>query len=192
MKQDHEEIIGILPDYIRGSLTVAVMQKVRAHLGDCAECRSEHAFLAEMRQVDVPDPGDLYWKALPRRVKGEVGQRKKARLFGSPLFLRPLSIAAAAALIAIVLTYTLYPDRHDEQQAAVPIYHDPLSAALPDYSGLEEKDIPVIGEEIAQDALLQETGGIPGCGYYRDLESLDAEEMENLAEVLKEQKETGG
>ncbi len=68
MPLDHEYVRTVLPDYLNGSLESTMHMTVSEHLAGCETCTAEMLLLEELSAVEVPDPGDLFWKTLPKRI----------------------------------------------------------------------------------------------------------------------------
>ena len=101
MKSNHEEIAHLLPDYLRGELDTDGSAAMEHHLANCAECREECMFVSSLARDDAPDPGDLFWKTLPQRVKAETaGTRRKSFSWGQILF-RPIPALAVSIVLLL-------------------------------------------------------------------------------------------
>ena len=191
MKYSHEELREKLPDFALGAASEGERSALELHLKECPDCRAESDLISEMLKSDVEGPGDLFWKTLPQRVKLEVRGKNDRSSQGS-FFRRVLPLTAVAGvLIAVVFSYVLYGNK----RAAVEpdfFFSDPLSATVFDYSVLEEKDIPVMTEDIGVRDVYQAPESISGYGYYRDFVSLNEREMQRLAESLQEDDNRGG
>jgi len=192
MRSGHEEITELLPEHLKGSLPRELGNEVQAHLEGCEECRNEVSFLREIVESEVPDPGDLFWQSLPRRVRLTIEEKKKQRKRFLLGFLgRRLPVAAAIAL-ALLLTLTyIYPFK-DKASVQDPFFKDPLTASVSDYSDATEKDIPLIAEEITIDESYLPRENYLELSYHKEFASLSAGEMESLYEVLKEEHQSGG
>lgn len=190
MKSGHDEIGNLLPEYARGALPGERYEAVEAHLRECAECREERELLVTLSEVAVPDPGDLYWKTLPQRVRGDMKEPQSPSRWSSivSFLLRPLPVAAAAVLMIFVLVLSLSSNR--EMQTVDPLFQDPLRADILDYSDINERDVSLIARQmIAEtDAPIE---GFSDESYHRDLATLDAREVRTLAEEL-EREQRGG
>lgn len=79
MKLHHREIKESLPDYVRGILTDERRGNIEEHLGSCEDCRSELTLLRELLEMEIPDPGELFWQSLPGQVRGALEQAKTTR-----------------------------------------------------------------------------------------------------------------
>jgi hypothetical protein len=189
MKSGHEEIMELLPEYLNGSLSGELGKEVRAHLEGCEECRNELSFLRAITESKVPDPGDLFWQSLPRRVRLTLKEKKKER-FPSGFLVRRLPVAATIAVALLLTLFSLYP-RKDKTLVQDPFFSDPLTASVSDYSDASEQDIPLIAEEIRghESYLLPEN--YLELSYHREFASLSFGEMESLYEVLKEGRQSG-
>jgi len=189
MKPVHEEIKGLLPEYLRGSLSEEVMADVESHLKVCGECRSELSLVSELLKVGVPDAGELFWKTLPLKVREHDEEKKPARNFLSSILLRPLPIASIViVLVLLLLTYVKReaPSEYD------PFFKNPFKATVLDYSSISEKDIPAITENLMDEELYQASDSLMEYSYYREFVSLNSEELDSLNEALKKEQNKGG
>lgn len=189
MQSDHEGIKELLPEYLRGTLPDEVKSEVESHVKDCRDCRDEVAFLTEIVSIEAPDPGDLFWKTLPRKVKLTVEEKKPTRFFLKYLF-GGLPVAAVAALLLLALIST--PVQRKDMPAQVLIFRDPLTASVPDYGDITEKDIPRITAQLTDDELYLPHEDFMGHSYYREVASLSSKEIEGLYEALEKEQRAGG
>jgi hypothetical protein len=190
MKSGHEEIKEMLPGYLGGSLPDEGLNlQVEAHLKECGECRDDLAFLAEILSVEVPDPGELFWKTLPGKVRltAEAETRKGHTM--RSLF-RWLPVPVAVLLLLLALTYT-YMSRK-EMQGQDLVFKDPLTASVPDYSDITENDILQMTVQLADDELYLPRENLAGYSYHRELASLNSGEVESLYEALRRERQSGG
>lgn len=183
MKSDHEGIKELLPEYLRGSLSGEVKEEVEFHVKDCHDCRDEMAFLTEAASVDVPDPGDLFWNTLPRKVKLIVQEKKPG--FSLKFLFGGLPVAAVAALLLLVLTYS--PVNRKYLPARDFFFKDPLTASVRDYSDITEKDIPQLTAQLTDEEIYLPHENFMGHSHYREFASLSSREMEDLYEALEKE-----
>lgn len=189
MRSGHEEIMELLPEYLKGSLPGELGKEVQTHLEGCEECRNEVSFLREIVESEVPDPGDLFWRGLPRRVRLTVGEKKNER-FTLEFLVRRLPVGAAIA-VALLLTFIyVYPFKNKES-VQDPFFGDPLTASVSDYSDATEKDIPLIAEDITLDESYLPRENYMDLSYHKEFASLSSGEMESLYEVLREEHQPG-
>lgn len=182
MKLSHNEIKEILPEYSKNSLTGKVRDVVESHLKECPDCSGELQLLAELAKTDVPDPGELFWKTLPKRVEA-IAIREKARYFSiKSSWLRPPRIAAAAAAIALMIFAVTYERKAPENN---PFFQDPFTAEILDYDDLTEKDIPIIQVQLTDDNLYTDLGDYMDYSYDDELALLSSTEMESLNDALR-------
>ncbi|MDH5201663.1 MAG: zf-HC2 domain-containing protein [Nitrospirota bacterium] len=194
MKLDHDRIKEMLPDYLKGSIPKEMRSEFETHLKDCENCRGELSFITEMMKVEVPEPGDLFWQMLPRRVKGIVEEEKAKRFSLTSIFFRPLPIAATiSVLLLLVITYTTTMQKKEIKEISeVEPFSSPFSVAVVDYSDISEKDIPIIEERLDVNGEYLQTGNLLEFSYYREFASLSSKEMESLYEVLNKEQRNGG
>lgn len=190
MKSGHDETKDLLPDYLRGALSEEIKLEVRNHLDACIGCKAELLFLSEMMDADdVPDPGELFWKTMPRRVKASVKEENAKSFTIKSLFFRPLSVAAT--VVILFLAMFLYTKRTDMPKMS-PFFKDPLMVTVLDYSDMTEKDIPAVTEELKIDELYLNNENYAGYAYHVDFASLSSKELDGLYEALGKEQKTGG
>ncbi len=188
MKSDHDGIKEMLPEYLKGSLPEKTRNNVEAHLKDCRDCRDELSFISGLVNVDVPDPGNLFWKTLPHRVRRAVEKQRTNRFSLRALIFRPLPVAATiAVLFLLIFTYA-----KKEAPELNPLFKDPLTASVLDYSDITEKDIPLITEQLTGDELYPGPESSTEYSYHREFASLSSGEMDSLYEVLIKEQQAGG
>lgn len=191
MKSRHEELAHLLPDYLRGDLAPAQAGEVENHLGDCAECREECMFLSSLVRDDAPDPGDLFWKTLPQKVKAEAAAgRRKASPWRRLLF-RPIP-ALAVSIVLLVAVYFVLAPREEYVAEIDPHFRPPLAAEVTIDEQLTDRDAVLIASSIAGEelALVQELRVDPS--YQEDLATLGPEELAALQIILAQRITTGG
>lgn len=194
MRSGHDEIREILPDYLKGALPEKKREEVEIHLKGCKDCRVELSFLNELIKIEVPDPGDIFWKALPQRVKGAIVEdpthrgEEEARRFSLRFFLlRPFPIATTI-VVAFFLIFTYIKKK--EVSEPDPAFIAPLTASVLDYSDITEKDIHLITEQPVAYELYTED--FIEHSYHREFASLSSREMEGLYEALEKEYKKGG
>ena len=190
MKSRHDEIREMLPGFLRGALEEEMVGEVKAHLEECGDCRDELEFLTEIVSVEVPDPGELFWRTLPRRAR-LTAEAEKRRGFTMKSLFRWLPVpVAAAALSLLVITY-IHTHKQEMPEQDL-LFRDPLAVSVTDYSDITEKDIPLITVRLADDELYLPREGFTGYSYQREFASLSSGELESLYETLKTEGQTGG
>ncbi|MCL5022119.1 MAG: zf-HC2 domain-containing protein [Nitrospirae bacterium] len=182
MKSGHE-IRESLPGYLRGSLPEKERGEVSVHLRECEECRAEAAVLEELLSVEPPDPGELFWSTLPRRVRLST-EEKKGR--SSPVFAFGFKglFAAAAFAVVLLIVFSYRLRRVGEMSSGDLFFHDPLSASVSDYSGVTESDIPPITAELKDEGLYLHSGDLMEESYRNEVASLNGQEIESVYEAL--------
>lgn len=191
MKSGHEDIREILPEYMKGCLPEDLRLCVEGHLKGCRDCRDELMLISEIAMVDIPDPGELFWKTLPKKVRASVKEGRKDRFSLMHLFLRPLSLAAAVSIL-LLSVFTFRDTGRDINPYSYYSFNDPLAVSLQDYSSLAEKDIPLITEKSEADELDLRMRSHEMYSYHIDIASLSSREMDSLYEALKNQQKNGG
>ncbi len=187
MGSAHERIKEMFPEYLRKSLHGEVKNEVDSHLKECDECRDELFLIAGLVKVDVPDPGDLFWKTLPQRVRVAV-KEEEVQLFSLRSFLLRQFPIAATIVVASFLIFTYIKKK--EVLEPDPTFVAPLTASVLDYSDITEKDIPIITEQSSVYDLFAEN--FMENSYHREFVSLSSKELEGLYEALGEEQKKGG
>jgi hypothetical protein len=103
MLLDHERVGALLPDYLNGLLVTDLQTAVAEHLASCEDCAAEYALLQEMTALEVPDPGELFWQTLPKRIAAQAERPVPwwQKLLES--LVRPIPVAVMTALILAVM-----------------------------------------------------------------------------------------
>lgn len=188
MKLGHDEIREMLPEYLRDSLGSDVKSAFEAHLKGCKECRDEAVLIRGLLAVETPDPGDLYWKTLPRKVRLSAGE-EKIRRFSPKSFFRWLPAAATVALLfLIVFTFV----QKKEAPMRDPLFKDPLAASTLDLSDITEREITMSAERFEAEELPISIEDLTDYSYHREFAYLNSKEMERLDEALKQEGEREG
>ncbi|GBE00952.1 MAG TPA: zf-HC2 domain-containing protein [Nitrospirae bacterium] len=184
MRSDHNGIKEMLPEYLNGSLTEEFRCDIETHLKECRECRDELSLITEFIYINVPDPGELFWRTLPLKVRGAVEREKAGRFSLKSLFRRlPLPVAAAAALLLILILS--YVKKEEQTPELALFFEDPFTAEVMDYSGITEKDIPLTIDRVTDNTMYLQPEDFEEYSYYREFASLSSKEMESLYEALK-------
>ncbi|MEC4676818.1 MAG: zf-HC2 domain-containing protein [Nitrospirota bacterium] len=188
MKQKHEDIKEKLPEYFSGALSEEEKTEVKGHLDGCRDCREELELIKVFARVDPPDPGEVFWAGLPRKVIS-LSKEQKVRFPAFQWFLRPQALAAAVLLIAIPLFIMLYIQNRPGYYYD-PLFSDPLSASAVDYSRLTEDDLTEVSAKlIFNGAATDVPGGIfDENSYHEDIASLTPKEVDNFFRELKNEK----
>ncbi len=187
MRLEHDGMREMIPDYLRGTLQGETRKDIEAHLSECEECRAELSFLKELVKFEVPDPGDLFWKTLPQRVRVAV-KEEEVQLFSLRSFLLRQFPVAATIVVAFFLIFTYIKKK--EVLEPDPTFVAPLTASVLDYSGITEKDIPIVTEQSRVYDLFAEN--FMENSYHREFVSLSSKELEGLYEALGEEQKRGG
>ncbi|HYA26689.1 MAG TPA: hypothetical protein VEE82_01700 [Thermodesulfovibrionales bacterium] len=188
MKLSHDEIKEMLPDYAVGSLPSDVMDTVKVHLGECRDCWETVSLLTELREVEAPDPGDLYWETLPQRVRISSTQGRSLRSSMRSLF---ATFLPATAVMAILIVLVAMHFQRKETPRLDFLFKDPLASSTINYGDITEKDIPLVTESLPVDEVYPNIYRAD-YGYYTELASLSPDEANRLAEALERRHETGG
>ncbi len=200
MKFEHDRIKGILPEYLKGALSEEIRKEIESHLNDCAECSGELTLISGLMSIEAPDPGEMFWVTFSRKVRKSIVQEnakgclaplKSSRIHGwlRSLLYRQLPAAAAiAVLFFAVYTFinskkVFYPDS---------VTHDPFAADYLEYDYLTEEDIPAITDNAVVSKSYADAEDILEYSYYKELVSLNSDEMKSLVEALKKEHIKGG
>ncbi|MEK6692138.1 MAG: zf-HC2 domain-containing protein [Nitrospirota bacterium] len=187
MRSGHDVIREMFPDYLRGILSDDTRNDVDVHLRECEDCRTELLFLTDLVRLETPDPGELYWKTLPQKVKLTAREEKTNRFSLRYSLQRSLTVAATIVIIVLLaLTYLKRGEMPDQD----PYYLYPLTTQILDYDGITEKDIPVVIEHPTVYETYAE--GFIDNSYHREFVSLSSKELECLYEALEKEQERGG
>lgn len=187
MKSGHEGIKEILPEYLRDALSKEIKDTIKAHLRSCEECRGELSLMAELLKVDVPDPGDLFWKTLPKKMRSIAEEERVKRFSIRSLLFRPLP--ATVTIMVLLLLIFIFAEKNDIPELD-PTFVAPLTASVLDYDDVTEKDIPVVTEQPVAYEIYAED--LMEYSYHREFASLSSREMESLYEALGKQQNKGG
>ncbi|MHB8882380.1 MAG: zf-HC2 domain-containing protein [Thermodesulfovibrionales bacterium] len=189
MRSEHDGIKELFSEYLKGTLSAGTGDTIAVHLAECAECREELECIREVLSLEVPDPGDLFWKTLPQRVRLAAPPQKPSVFSFRWLQLRPV----AASLMLAVLIMALLGHYYFRQPAAYdPLFRDPLSTEPLDVSSLKEKDIPRVRLELPDAGVSWQTGNFMDYGYQGEFSSLSAAEAEAFMRVLNKENKSGG
>ncbi|OGW31572.1 MAG: hypothetical protein A2X59_12130 [Nitrospirae bacterium GWC2_42_7] len=187
MSSVHDEIQELINIYLKGNESKEIKDKVESHLRECKECRDELAVISELRKVEVPDPGDLFWNTLPKKIRITAGEEKPGRFSFKKLFFSPLPFASVVMiLMLLILSQTRNKNINEET------FNDPLSASNMDYSDLNEEDIPLFVNNLLLDENYSLHEDISGNSYHSEFASLDAKELESFNDALKNEGLHGG
>jgi anti-sigma factor RsiW len=207
-------IKDLLPAYAAEALNEADSVRVREHLITCADCAQEAALLQMITDGPVPDPGEVFWAAMPGRVYRAVQQeeKKRPRLDVRELLQRLVlpRWAWAAAAVGIVLTVSLLVMHQAPQEATVPAlpgeeyasedvsHQDPvLRHTSVTLAELTPPELDAVDAWAATElsSLANEAGAntvnIFDTDLNEELAELDAHEADRLSTMLTEQNEEG-
>ncbi len=200
MKFEHDGIRETLPEYLKGTLSEEIRKEIESHLKDCSVCRDEISVISQLLNIETPDPGEMFWMSLPEKVRKSVIQENAkgflARLKSSRTFdwLRPLlyrQLPAAAAIAALFFAVYMFTSSKKVFYSDS-ITHDPFIADYLEYDYLTEEDIPVIADNAVASKSYADAEDIFEYSYYKELVSLNSDEMKSLVEALKKEHIKGG
>lgn len=184
MKLRHDEIKEMLPEYLRGFLSEKLKKDVKTHLKKCQECKEEASCLSELIKIDVPDPGDLFYKTLSQRLKGALKDESERHFSLWSIFLRPIPVTVAIAFVVLII-FAL--TRNGKIKEFDPFFKDPFTISVLDYSGISERDI--ISKDMAIDERYVSEDFL-GHSYVREFAYLNSSEIDSLYEALKREQKT--
>jgi len=192
MNLSHEEIKFLLTEYKKGELTGDIESTIETHLKGCDECRGELSLINELSDMSIPDPGDLFWETLPRRVI-DVSRGKKDRRVGLLHWLiRPVPAVAGVILIMLITAVSLYYFYTKTEEVYISETEDPLSISLIEISDIQEKDIVnTLEDMIVEDPEVAYELAFNGNSIYLDIAYLTETEMRSLENILKTEMKGG-
>lgn len=188
MSSVHEEIKELLHVYLKETESKEIKDKVESHLLECKECRDELAVISELLKVEVPDPGDLFWNTLPKKISITAEEVKPGRFSFKKLFFSPIPFASAVMVVLLLV----FANMRNNDIVEEVFNEDPLAVSVMDYSDLQEEDIPLFGDKLLNDDNYSSYEDISGDSYHSEVASLDAEELEGLYNDLKNEGIQGG
>lgn len=188
MKLSHDQIRGLLPEYIRKSLPDDERFCFEEHLKRCDECSQTLCLLREIAEAEVPDPGELFWKTLPQKIRVIAKEQPAPGFFRQHFSLRLLPFAPLLLLVMLIAAFApLWKQRHLQYD---PLFRDPLEYSLLEYGDISEKRIrlPRASLSVEEAELLEP----PGSTYHREFVSLSSDELGRLYKTLSEKDPKGG
>ncbi|MBI5633606.1 MAG: hypothetical protein HZA15_09030 [Nitrospirae bacterium] len=188
MTLSHDEIRGLLPEYAGVLLTDDQKQCIEAHLEQCRECAEMLVLLKDLRDCEVADPGDIFWKTLPQKIRAlsrDEHARRSAWRF-SPARLLPL----VPALLLIILAFFVFPFQVRQAPQRDPLFRDPLEYSLLELDDITEKQIRTRegGLTAEEAALLDATAP----SYHSEFVTLSSDELSALFRTLQSKDHKGG
>ncbi len=179
MRLSHEAVKEKLPEYINEG---TMPDDIKEHLNTCTECSQEASILKVLLADQVPEPGNMFFETLPRKIRASLGEKKKG------FFLRLAPVFALIALVVIAgymyKTMTTSTPVIDEDI----YFSSPFTDQTYDLSYLDPEDIPSISETIDENELYI----TDESSFIKEFASLSSEEMEDLYEALKIVNSNGG
>ena len=215
MKCFDETIKDLLPAYQLQVLDHAEEDRIRRHLEQCEDCRTELSLLRMMSEEPVPDPGEAFWASMPGRIYREVEESRNAKknAFDLPWlwgrFILPRWTWAAAAVgVVLVISWLAF---HSPQKAPEPslsqsneFADEIMIATSPDadsdaihLSELDRQDLDMAdnwaGRELT--SITQDVDPAvvlsPEAEISEEFADLNAGEMDQLLTILSQDKEEG-
>ena len=175
-----EDFLPLIEKLADGEVSAAEKLRGEAHLRDCRDCSAHYRFLNALpeaaRQASLPEPPEMYWDVLPRKIMSRIGavgagEARRGWFFQllSPSRLRWAG-ALAAALVATVVGLRVLETPH------------------PSHRSLETEDVPRAAEE-------NSTGEDAGAGVLeegRDDKSSADETAPTMPQVILKTEESSG
>lgn len=189
MLLDHERVGTLLPDYLNGSLDPSLRAGVAAHLASCEDCTAELALVEEMMTLEVPDPGDLFWQTLPKRVAAQAQQPTPwwKSFLGSLLRPAPIAVMTALLLAVLLVPFAMHfvgmPDQEDMLASVERI-------DIPKQQLQEIAGIVADGDQDLSGLFDADENG--SADYQQAIAVLSAEEFDELVQELQKTGISGG
>jgi len=185
----HDELKDLIPEYIQGALSDVQRKEMEDHLINCSECSEEVSLIRSMVDDSVPDPGDIFWDALPRRsVRHAVSEDRRI-----PFYRSLLSWKFAFTAMVIVLSASLYILTVREPVIDKTAFvRDPLEFSYMDYQDLTVDMMPVITEDIEESDVFPTDDHILAYSYQDELIMMSDDELEALGDLINSYKTNGG
>lgn len=198
----------MLPAHLERKLDDAARSNVEQHLASCGDCRTELELLRLLAADAAPDPGDVFWSAMPGRVYREVQaqqQRERSRWLPWTLdrFIRPRWVVSAAVvlLVAALIWFFAPPlpmkvagTGSSESGAAYldMLDHGSIELAELDDPELQSLDAWASGELTAlMDEATDQLTNVQDLSIDDKLAELNTQELEQLSKKLNEYEEEG-
>lgn len=189
MPLDHEYVRTVLPDYLNGSLESTMHMTVSEHLAGCETCTAEMLLLEELSAVEVPDPGDLFWKTLPKRIAARAERpvpwwKKMVVSMMRPV---PLAVMTAIVLAVMLVPFAMhYVGLPDQKEGIIAI----------EQIDIPKQQVQEIARGIApddQDALsMLESDDNGPAEYQQVIAALSVDELDELVQELQKSGDSGG
>lgn len=176
---NHDNIKEKFPEYMSEGI---MPEEVKAHLEFCKECRDELSILQSLKETSVPEPGEMFFEALPQKIRMSLKEEKK-----SPFLRRRVPAFASIALViaAGYVYYTVNRMPVGEND----LFSDPFAPQVYDLSGLSADNIPSIADSMEEYEAYLPSGETT---FLRELASLREEEMDLLYDNLETKNKNGG
>ncbi len=121
-KKDMQEA---LPAFLARELNSEDYQTVESHIASCADCSRELLLLRALSEETVPDPGEVFWTAMPDRIYRAVQQEKKSKkIFDFSWFVGRITMprwvftsatAGIILIISVLATTSLNTYQHERE-----------------------------------------------------------------------------
>lgn len=185
----HDELKGLIPEYLQGTLGESRRKELEDHLRECSACNEEASILQAMMDDNVPDPGDIFWDALPQRVvRHAVSEDRRVPFYRSLLSLKFAFTAAVIVLAAGLYILTVREPVIDKTAYV----RDPLEFSYMDYQVLTTDELPVITEDIEESDVFPAEDHILAYSYQDDLIMMSDDELEALGDLINSYRTNGG
>lgn len=188
MTPSHDEIKGLLPEFAGALLTDDQKQWVEAHMGQCTECAEMLVLLKDLKDCEPPDPGDIFWKTLPQKIRvmsrDEHARRPAERFFSARLL--PL----LPALLLIIIAFFVFPIQVRQAPQRDTLFSDPLEYSLLELGDITERQIPNHKGGLTAEEVALWDGVTPS--YHSEFVALSSDELSALYRTLRTKDHTGG
>jgi hypothetical protein len=190
----------LLAPYQEQKLDRSEQRIVKEHIASCEDCRLELSLISMMMAEQVPDPGDAFWTAMSGRVYHAVQERQREqKTFGIAWLLDRVALprwALASATMATVLMLSwllirpvpeMVPSRvYELADEIMPGHQVPVAELDSDELITLDTWAGAALVSIAKEAE-QAIGTIRDSDIYDDVAELNADEIEQLLEMINQQ-----
>ena len=189
MKLRHEEIMDMLPEYQKDHLNPGRRNDIETHIKGCRDCWDTLYLISRLQKIEVHDPGEVFWKTLPQKVRASIEKPKTTRFSMKVLLFGPLSIPVSAAILILSLFAHTNTKVSYENELFLKYLFDEAGR---DYSNLNESDINIATNEMLGKELFGKSDDFAEYSYDDGLTLLSEKDLNSLDEELKRGQQIGG
>lgn len=95
-----------LTEYLDGGLSPELRKDIETHIGDCVSCRREleslKKILSSVKEVSVPDPGELFWVNFLPEVRRKISEENK-RIPWYGIIFKPKVVWGSGTLVIVTV-----------------------------------------------------------------------------------------